>query len=89
MVFLNNLLTALQGIEFPGLLGLVNSYLDTLDIEGKDLVKIRQYLGLIRRRADGNANSPYDKTCLTLLLFRFLAHCGHLDSELCASTSRL
>lgn len=43
----------LQGPEFPGLLGLINAYLDTLDIEPQEMAKIQQYLGLIRRRADG------------------------------------
>ena len=46
---------AYQGPEFPGLLGLINAYLDTLDIEAQEMEKIQQYLGLIRRRADGES----------------------------------
>ncbi|RXW21302.1 hypothetical protein EST38_g4569 [Candolleomyces aberdarensis] len=43
-----------KGPEFPGLLGLINAYLDTLDIEPQEMEKIQQYLGLVRRRADGS-----------------------------------
>ncbi|TEB38333.1 glutamate-cysteine ligase catalytic subunit [Coprinellus micaceus] len=43
-----------KGIEFPGLLSLVHSYLDTLEIEPADMLQIQQYLDLVRRRADGS-----------------------------------
>ncbi|KAI0730334.1 glutamate-cysteine ligase catalytic subunit [Fomitopsis betulina] len=38
---------------FPGLLGLVYAYLDTLDIEEGERVKLERYLDLIKRRTDG------------------------------------
>jgi glutamate--cysteine ligase catalytic subunit len=39
--------------SYPGLLGLVWAYIDTLDIEDQEFSKIRSYLDLIRRRANG------------------------------------
>lgn len=45
--------TTAQGESFPGLLSLVYAYLDTLDVDDKALVKIENYLDLIRRRANG------------------------------------
>lgn len=49
-------LTALfihQGGDFPGLLGLVNAYLNSLDVEFEQKRMMRQYLELVKRRADG------------------------------------
>ena len=43
----------MQGESFPGLLGLVYAYLETLDVEEKAFAKIEKYLDLIRRRANG------------------------------------
>lgn len=40
--------------EFMGLLGLVYAYLDTLEVEECELVKIRRYLDLVKRRANGS-----------------------------------
>jgi glutamate--cysteine ligase catalytic subunit len=42
-----------QGDNFPGLLALVDAYLDTLEIETQDMNKIDQYLDFVRRRSDG------------------------------------
>jgi glutamate--cysteine ligase catalytic subunit len=44
----------LQSEAFPGLLGLVYAYLDTLDLEESDRIKIEKYLDLIRRRSNGS-----------------------------------
>ncbi|TFY62650.1 hypothetical protein EVJ58_g3733 [Rhodofomes roseus] len=38
---------------FPGLFGLVYAYLDTLDMEEEERVKLERYLDLIKRRTDG------------------------------------
>jgi len=45
--------TDFQDINFPGLLPLVEAYLDTLDMESLQLQKIRHYLDFIRRRSEG------------------------------------
>ncbi|KAF9010584.1 glutamate-cysteine ligase catalytic subunit [Cyathus striatus] len=42
-----------KGHDFPGLLRLVNNYLDTLEIESEEMVKIQQYLELVRLRSTG------------------------------------
>jgi len=44
--------------DFPGLLPLVNAYLDSLDIEPRELQKIQQYLDLVKRRANGTLLTP-------------------------------
>lgn len=46
-------LTIVQGSQFPGLLGLVNRYVNTLDVEYIKKYRIRKYLNLIKQRADG------------------------------------
>lgn len=46
----------LQG-EFPGLLGLVKAYLETLDVEASELLRIREYLDLVERRSNGESPS--------------------------------
>lgn len=46
-------LAYVQCDAFPGLLGLVYAYLDTLDIEEGERVKLERYLDLIKRRTDG------------------------------------
>lgn len=40
--------------EYPGLLGLVTAYVDSLDVEEKIKLRLSKYLDLIRRRADGS-----------------------------------
>ncbi|KAF4621325.1 hypothetical protein D9613_000487 [Agrocybe pediades] len=47
-----------KGTNFPGLLPLVDAYLDTLDIEPQHMEKIQEYLDLIRRRSDGRLLTP-------------------------------
>ncbi|KAF9529245.1 glutamate-cysteine ligase catalytic subunit [Crepidotus variabilis] len=47
-----------KGVNYPGLLALVEAYLDTLDVEPHEMQKIRQYLDLIRRRAEGKLVTP-------------------------------
>ncbi|KZP05939.1 glutamate-cysteine ligase catalytic subunit [Athelia psychrophila] len=43
-----------QGGGFPGLLGLVNAYVDTLDMTEEKRAKIDKYLSLVKRRSDGS-----------------------------------
>lgn len=47
-----------KGDTFPGLIGLVDLYLDTLHIEKKEMEKIQNYLNLIRRRSTGDLKTP-------------------------------
>lgn len=47
------LISCSQGPNFPGLLGLVSEYLDTLDIPADELRKINAYLDFIRLRSTG------------------------------------
>ncbi|PSR76507.1 hypothetical protein PHLCEN_2v8410 [Hermanssonia centrifuga] len=47
-----------KGSAFPGLLSLIESYLDTLDVEEGELVRIREYLGLMKQRANGSLRTP-------------------------------
>lgn len=42
-----------QGDNFPGLLGVVEDYVHTLDVEPIEKHELRKYLDLIRRRANG------------------------------------
>jgi len=39
---------------FPGLLGLVNAYLNSLNVEFEEKRKLRKYLDLVKRRANGS-----------------------------------
>jgi len=47
-----------KGSGFPGLLGLVEAYLDTLDVEAVDKLQINSYLDLVRKRANGTLQTP-------------------------------
>ena len=47
-----------QGDAFPGLVGLVEAYIDTLDMSEPELRKITSYLSLVRRRASGSLKTP-------------------------------
>ncbi|KAJ6586880.1 glutamate-cysteine ligase catalytic subunit [Mycena vulgaris] len=47
-----------KGTDFPGLLGLITVYLETLDISPDELTKIHNYLDLIRRRSNGSLLTP-------------------------------
>lgn len=42
-----------QGNAFPGLLGLINAYVDTLDVDEAKRQKINKYLDLVKRRSNG------------------------------------
>lgn len=44
--------------SFPGLLGVVNAYLDSLNLEFTAKSKMKRYLELIKRRADGTLQTP-------------------------------
>ena len=48
----------LQG-EFLGLLGYVNVYLESLEEEGKEKLKLKPYLELIKARANGELNAIF------------------------------
>jgi glutamate--cysteine ligase catalytic subunit len=43
-----------QGDAFPGLIGLVETYIGTLDLCDSESRKISSYLDLVRRRANGS-----------------------------------
>ena len=43
-----------QADNFPGLIGLVYAYIDTLDVGVGEMAKIKSYLDLIRRRSKGD-----------------------------------
>ncbi|KAK2459263.1 hypothetical protein APHAL10511_008718 [Amanita phalloides] len=47
-----------KGEDFPGLIGLVHAYMDTLDVGIDEMAKIKQYLELIRRRSQGELQTP-------------------------------
>ncbi|KAJ7188317.1 glutamate-cysteine ligase catalytic subunit [Mycena filopes] len=48
-----------KGDDFPGLLGLVTVYLETLEITPDESTKIHNYLDLIRRRANGLSRAHF------------------------------
>ncbi|EJD02940.1 glutamate-cysteine ligase catalytic subunit [Fomitiporia mediterranea MF3/22] len=43
-----------KGAEYPGLLGLVRAYLDTLDVDKETAKKLNSYLDLIKRRSNSS-----------------------------------
>ncbi|KAF8348383.1 glutamate-cysteine ligase catalytic subunit [Amanita rubescens] len=47
-----------QGDDFPGLIGLVHAYIDTLDVGIEEMAKIKQYLDVIRLRSKGELQTP-------------------------------
>jgi len=47
-----------KGEAFPGLIGLVESYIDTLDLSKMEERKISSYLDLVRSRANGSLKTP-------------------------------
>jgi len=47
-----------KGDSFPGLLGVVNAYLNSLNVEYAVKHRLRKYLNLIKRRADGSLVTP-------------------------------
>lgn len=42
-----------QGATFPGLLGLIEAYLETLDMDSSERLQINKYIDLVRCRANG------------------------------------
>jgi len=46
-----------RGDAFPGLIGLVETYIGTLDLRESELRKIASYLDLVRRRANGSLST--------------------------------
>lgn len=47
-----------KGQAFPGLLTLVHSYLETLEVEASELIRIREYLDLVKQRSNGSLVTP-------------------------------
>ncbi|KAG9123479.1 hypothetical protein FRC07_014885 [Ceratobasidium sp. 392] len=47
-----------KGQAFPGLLGLVNKYLDTLNDTSAEKSKLKPYLELVKMRANGSVDTP-------------------------------
>ena len=43
-----------QGNSFPGLLGLVESYVQTLEMDSETSRRLDRYLDLVRRRSNGS-----------------------------------
>ena len=75
-----------QGPTFPGLLRLVEAYLETLAIGPSERQQIDKYVDLIRRRANG-ARSYFILALLILTYRRLVAHDGRLDAKLCSIPS--
>ena len=48
-------LRSVEGDNFPGLLGVVEDYVHTLDVEPIEKHRLRKYLDLVRRRANGRS----------------------------------
>lgn len=61
-----------QGATFPGLLGLVEAYLETLDVDSSERRQINKYVDLVRRRANGPC--LYFFSCYDPEVFQ--AHCS-------------
>lgn len=57
-----------KGEDFPGLLGVVNEYVKTLDVEYVKKLALRRYLNLIKQRADGEL---YPFKCVTKFMLIF------------------
>lgn len=77
-----------QGDGFPGLIGLVNEYVDTLDVGIDEMAKIKRYLDLIRLRSRGDKNSDtslfdIDSGC------RRASNACYVDAGLCEVSSVL
>ncbi|KAK2464301.1 hypothetical protein APHAL10511_003758 [Amanita phalloides] len=47
-----------KGENIPGLIGLADAYIETLDVGIDEMAKIKQYLELIRRRSKGELQTP-------------------------------
>lgn len=77
-----------QGDDFPGLIGLVHAYIDTLDVGIDEMAKIKRYLDVIRLRSRGDKHRR---------IFRFGIESGYrraanpcyMDTGLCEVPSIL
>ncbi|PFH53757.1 hypothetical protein AMATHDRAFT_78877 [Amanita thiersii Skay4041] len=47
-----------KGEDFPGLIGLVYAYIDTLDVCLDEMARLKKYLDLIHRRSTGGLQTP-------------------------------
>lgn len=57
---INEIINGTKDGSFPGLMGVVHKYLDSLDVRADVRKKLDESLELIRRRADGeHANDLY------------------------------
>jgi glutamate--cysteine ligase catalytic subunit len=45
--------------DFPGLIGVVEMFLETLDVDEQTEAKLRSYLSFVRRRATGAYSSRF------------------------------
>ena len=83
-----NLAVNVQGSKFPGLLGVVNEYVKTLDVEYAKKKALRKYLNLVKHRADG-MSSPIVSCCRHLIRNRYSAYGCDMDASVCRQASRL
>ena len=76
----------IQSDSFPGLLGLVYSYLETLDVEPSELHRIHEYLDLVKDRASGekHCSFPNELECTHAFIPRSPDYSGYVDTQLCA-----
>ncbi|KAF8513160.1 glutamate-cysteine ligase-domain-containing protein [Hysterangium stoloniferum] len=51
---INEIINGKKGHCFPGLMGVVNAYVNSLDVEFAIKDKLRKYLNLVKHRADGS-----------------------------------
>jgi glutamate--cysteine ligase catalytic subunit len=83
-----NLAINVQGSKFPGLLGAVNEYVKTLDVEYAKKKALRKYLNLVKHRADGRLRPIYS-WYRHLISNRHSANGRDMDAPVCRQTSRL
>lgn len=64
-------------------MGVVNAYLNSLDVEFATKERLRIYLDLVKQRADGEAYSCYAYVCTDIInnqAHSSLLHLGYADS---------
>lgn len=74
-----------QGATFPGLLGLVEAYLETLDMDSSERLQINKYVDLVRHRANGSYSFFFSIPAI-LKCPRLVAHDSKVDARLCSIT---